>query len=225
MFHRVISNKWSYHVTTPTPPSRITSIPQSKPSKTESSIDEWLSGKVGHYHMTILGHLDQPFPLICNIDDAPIDAQIVDAIEEAQLKGLIPVEAQSHISTIPGRLGSQASAQATTPAPWSCDIALSLHGLKLTRTDSGEVQIREPLHSLLSAVSFQGDQKSYVGIAIEPKIGSVPISTTSFEGDVVYITCFAFLASSSEEAVSLVSDIRQIFSAALKAPETMESSL
>ena len=46
-----------------------------------------ISGVSMDYRMTYLGQIRQPFPLLCSSMDNPVDVQIVDVVEEAQLKG------------------------------------------------------------------------------------------------------------------------------------------
>ena len=46
-----------------------------------------ISGVSMDYRMTYLGQIRQPFPLLCSSLENPVDVQIVDVVEEAQLKG------------------------------------------------------------------------------------------------------------------------------------------
>ena len=47
------------------------------------------SGISKSYGVTFLGQIRQPFPILSSSADNPVDVQIVDVVEEAQLKGKV----------------------------------------------------------------------------------------------------------------------------------------
>ena len=91
---------------------------------------------------------------------------------------------------------------------------------------------RQPLHSILSAVSFQGQKETFIALAVTLQ----PVSTlagysggggdgancgtlrssSSSSSDVIFASCLVFQANSSEEAATFVKDLKDIFVVAMR---------
>jgi len=243
VFTKALSNKWA--------PNAGRTWNEARDAGNASSIGlvgeaKWETGISKSYSVTFLGQISQPFPILSSSSDNPVDVQIVDVVEEAQLKGLIPMEATSASR---GRLGnviassSSSSTSSELSRPRKCSLCLSIHGVKVLDPPSSKaphVLLRLPLHSLLSAVSFQSQKEMLVALVIAPEsespslgatespgiIGGAPsppflssASSTS-SGDIVLASCLVFQAASWEDAATLVRDLKDVFVAAMnsKAP-------
>ena len=95
---------------------------------------------------------------------------------------------------------------------------------------------RQPLHSVLSAVSFQGLKETFVALAVSPdsetsSTGATGVSdgeeapsffapsapsSSSSSSDVVFASCLVFQSSSSEVAATFVRDLKDVFVAAMR---------
>jgi len=241
VFTKALSNKWA--------PNAGRTSNEARDAGNASSIGlvgeaKWETGISKSYSVTFLGQISQPFPILSSSSDNPVDVQIVDVVDEAQLKGLIPMEATSASR---GRLGnviaSSSSSSSELSRPRKCSLSLSIHGVKVLDPPSSKaphVLLRLPLHSLLSAVSFQSQKEMLVALAIAPEsespslgatespgiIGGAPSppflssSSSTSSGDIVLASCLVFQAASWEDAATLVRDLKDVFVAAMnsKAP-------
>lgn len=164
VFTKALSNKWTPNASR-SPNDSKEVVNRSNSFVNRSGDELWETGNSREYRVTVLGRIAQPFPLICSSSDNPIDVQLVDVVEEAQLKG--------SCSSRAGRLGpNPGSPQLYRPRP--AKLLLSIHGIKIADMPTNEsrhyssVQHRQPLHSILSAVSYHGQKETFIALAVHP---------------------------------------------------------
>jgi len=241
VFTKALTNKWAPNV------GRSSNEPRENapgPSAMIGQVGEtlWDTGVSKDYRVTYLGQIRQSFPLICSSQDNPVDVQIVDVVEEAQLKGLIPMEANSALHSPRGRLGNNLTSSAPEfSRPRPCTLTLSIHGVRIfdassNSSKSNDVLLRQPLHSILSGVSFQSQKVTLIALAVTPESetpftgipgaidgveGVAPFFASSFaspsSADVIFASCFVFQASSAEDGATFVRDLKDVFVAAMRA--------
>jgi len=188
VFTKALTQKWTPNAGRPLSGSRESA----NPITGQSGEIRWDSGISQEYSMTYLGRIRQPFPLLCSSMENPVDVQIVDVVEEAQLKGAIPMDGNSTLSLPRGMLSNNlnsSSSPSEPNLPRSCLLTLSIHGLRISdppqfHAKNQDVLQRLPLHSLLSAVSFQGHQGIYVAVAVTPESSTGTQALSSVGGGV-----------------------------------------
>jgi len=232
-FTKVLTNKWTPNVGRSS--SDANSLANVNIREAENG---WDSGRSKELRVSFLGRIQTPFPLICGSLDNPIDVQIVDVVEEAQLKGIIAMEAGTSTPAPRRRFGNNPSSTSSPDLNRQrpCKLSLSIHGVKisdpaLVNSKSEVVHLRQPLHSILSAVSFQGQKETFIialAVTLEPvstfsgyggggggNSGTLPSSSSS-ASDVIFASCLVFQANSSEEAATFVKDLKDIFVVAMR---------
>lgn len=254
VFTKALSNKWTPTVARSPVDSKDGPLGQRPANSAFGFADRtgdelWESGTWKEFDVTLLGRISNPFPLICSSSENPIDVQLVDVVEEAQLKGMIPVSASASSGIRGGRFGSNpTSSELSRPRP--VKLALSIHGVKITDTSqsamrpNNTVHHRQALHTILSAVSFHGQEETFIVLGVQPdstsnsppygggggegvstvgcigatddSLGLVSPQGMSCSTDVILACCLVFQANSASDAAAFVRDMKDVFVAAMR---------